>query len=213
MKTTMKLGMAAACLALCLAAGGCSEGVPATTIASAPILGETDAVPERSGEWALSGGSALALAGRALEIRGPSGATKVAEGVIGLPALSADGARFAFAREKTGEFGTEILAVARVDGVWSTPRALARDGTPDLVAISEDGRDVAYVAGADGIAAVWIVPFEGGAPVQLTNVGLHREGKGPPAGFVPIPYRVPPRFAEGKLVWTARDGEHEAVLP
>jgi dipeptidyl aminopeptidase/acylaminoacyl peptidase len=143
----------------------------------------------------------------------PPGAGAVARGVVGRPAVSADGSRFAFVRESSRELRTEILAVELSDGAWSAPRLLADEGTPDLVSISPDGRLVAFVAGAGGIASVFVVPFDGGAPVQLTNVGLRREGEGPPPAFVPIPLRDPPRFEGDRLVWTARDGAHEAVLP
>ena len=208
----MRLVTNAAGLALCLAAG-CSEGVSPVPVSTA-VAGETDAVPGRSGEWALVDGSALVLAETgALEIRGPAGAIAIAEGVMGLPSLSEGGARFVFAHRVHQGSGTAVSAVSLRDGVWTAPRILTDAGNPDLVAISKDGSRVAFVAGANGIAAVWVVPFDGGAPLQLTNVDLRRVGKGPPEGFVPIPFREPPRFAADKLVWSARDGEHAVVLP
>ena len=212
MTTIAKFVLPAACMALFVVAGGCSEGVPkapSTTV----VASETGAVVELSGEWSLAGGAKLALAKRALEITGLAGATRIAEGVVGRPAVSADGARFVFARELAGDLTTEVLAVELLDGAWTAPRLLANEGTPDLVAISPDGRYVAFVAGAQGIAAVWVVPFDGGSPIQLTNVGLRADGKGRPEGFVPIPLREPPRFEGGRLVWTARDGAHEVELP
>jgi dipeptidyl aminopeptidase/acylaminoacyl peptidase len=177
------------------------------------VKDEAGAVAHPSGEWPLAGGAALVLEQRVLEVRGSSGAVPVAEGVVGRAAVSADGARFVFVRESAGELRTEVLAVELRDGAWSAPRLLADEGTPDLVSISPDGRRVAFVAGAGGIASVFVVPFEGGPPVQLTNLGLVADGRGRPAGFVPIPYRDPPRFEGGHLIWTSRQGEHRAVLP
>jgi len=206
------LGLKPVFLALCLAAG-CSEGVSPVPVSTA-VAGETDAVPGRSGEWALADGSALVLStSGALELRGVSGTIAVARDVIGLPSVSADGARFVFAHRVHQGSGTAVAAVSRRDGAWTEPRVLTDAGDPDLVSISQDGGLVAYVAQANGIAAVWIVAFDGGAPLQLTNVGLVRDGSGPPEGFVPIPFRIPPRFEGRELVWTAREGEHRAVLP
>jgi hypothetical protein len=212
MKSIAKLVSKAARLLLCLAAVSCSEGAPEARSAAA-VGAETTVMHGRSGEWALAGGSTLVLStDGALELRG-SGTIAVANDVIGVPSVSADGARFAFAQRVPRGSGTAIVAVARSDGGWTAPRVLTDAGDPDLVAIAPDGARVAFAAAANGIAAVWVVPFAGGAPVQLTNVGLARDGAGPPAGFVPIPLREPPRFEGRELVWTARDGEHRAVLP
>jgi hypothetical protein len=213
MRNIAKLVSKAAWLLLCLALAGCSEGVPAAPSVAA-LGGENTVMYGRKGEWALSDGSALVLStSGALELRTASGAITVANEVIGLPSASADGARFAFAQRVPRGSGTAIAVVSQSMGAWTEPRILTDAGDPDLVSISEDGARVAFVAQANGIAAVWVVPFDGGAPVQLTNVGLVRDGSGPPAGFVPIPLRDPPRFEGRELVWTARDGEHRAVLP
>jgi hypothetical protein len=211
MRDIQRIATTATWAVLALIAGGCSEGAPKVKRAAAAE--EAGPVAHPAGEWSLAGGAKLALAERALALRGPAGAARIAGNVVGRPAVSADGARFVFVRESERELRTEVLAVELRDGAWSAPRSLADEGTPDLVSISPDGRLVAFVAGAGGIAAVWVVPFDGGPPVRLTNAGLRREGAGPPPGFVPVPLRDPPRFEGEQLVWTSRQGEHRAVLP
>jgi len=214
MNTIAKLCMAAALFASVSAAGGCAEATSTLpSVAAAAEAGGGDATAGPTGEWTLTGGASLALADRALRLRGPAGEIALAAGVVGVPSVSEGGARFVFARELPNDLATEVVAVEFLGGGWTAPRVLAREGTPDLPAISPDGGRVAFVASAAGIASVWTVAFDGGAPVQLTNVGLRADGKGRPAGFVPIPLRDPPRFAGDRLVWTARDGAHEVTLP
>jgi hypothetical protein len=213
MKNTRELVSTAAWLALCLAAGGCSEGVAASQ-PTAAVAVETETTPARSGEWALAEGSALALSGSgALEIRGEADSIRVADTAVELPSVSADAARFVYAYRPGPGPETAIGAVELRDGAWTAPRMLTSRGSPDRVAISKDGRNVAFVAGADGLVALWVVPFDGGAPVQLTNLGLRSDRTGLPAGFVPVPHRSPPRFEGRELVWTAPDGEHRVALP
>ena len=116
-----------------------------------------------------------------------------------------------------------FVVVARVDGgpeaallACAPPepcRTLAQDGSPDRVALSDDGRTVAWVASADGLPAVFVAPFDGGPAVQLTNRGLARPDGGPPPGFVPPPHLEPLRFADGALTWDSADGPHRAALP
>ncbi|MEZ4235138.1 MAG: hypothetical protein R3F59_03045 [Myxococcota bacterium] len=95
-------------------------------------------------------------------------------------------------------------------------RVLLAEGSPDRPALSPDGRWVAFVYAPEGLAAVGLVPFAGGAPQQLTNAGLarakHAVGE-PPAGFVPVPTAAP-AFADGQLTWTDATGQpHAVALP
>jgi hypothetical protein len=94
-------------------------------------------------------------------------------------------------------------------------------GAEDAEARSPDGRWVAFVAGATGIASVWAVEISEagpvGEPVQLTNVGLEsvfrRPGE-PPAGFVPPPDRASLRWKDDRtIVWTAAGVEHTVERP
>ena len=90
------------------------------------------------------------------------------------------------------------------------------DGCPDRPALSPDGRRVAYVSGVTGVASVFVVSFDGGDPLQLTNVGLENApitiGRAP-HGFVAPPHAGPPWFDGDILVWESPDGRHEVDLP
>ncbi len=94
-------------------------------------------------------------------------------------------------------------------------------GAEDGEARSPDGRWVAFVGGATGIASVWVVevPNNGSPaePIQLTNVGLQdapRRPGSPPDGFVPPPDRAPLRWKDTRTVaWTAAGVEYTAELP
>lgn len=95
-------------------------------------------------------------------------------------------------------------------------------GAEDGEALSPDGRWMAFVGGATGIASVWAVevPTDGApapAPIQLTNVGLERATRQPgvaPEGFVPPPDLAPLRWKDAHtIVWTAGGVEHQAELP
>lgn len=95
-------------------------------------------------------------------------------------------------------------------------------GAEDGEAVSPDGRFVAFVAGATGIASVWVAPVPGpgeavGQPVQLTNVGLERVRREPgqaPAGFVPPPDHGPLRWEGDRTVaWTAAGVVHRVQVP
>jgi len=176
---------------------------------------EVSVRPERSGEWPVAGGATLVLSadGR-LALRSSDGEIALAAEALELPAISASGERIAFAARRADGFSTAVEAVAYESGAWTDVRALVDDGgTPDRVAISPDGSRVAFAAPAGGVAALWIVAFDGGAPVQLTNVGVRKQGPREPAGFVPVPHRGPPRFEGNELVWEAPDGTHRVVLP
>jgi hypothetical protein len=209
--------------AVALAAGlcfacGCAPVEPAShpspEIGGGSLPAEVSVRPEHSGEWSVAGGATLVLKndGR-LELRARDATIDLAAEALELPAISKAGDRIAFAYRRSQAFGSAVAVVAYEDGGWHGPRVLVDEGTPDRAAISPDGGRVAYVAGADGVAAIWLVAFDGGEPVQLTNVGVRKDGPGEPAGFVPVPDREPPRFTGDRLVWESAEGEHQAVLP
>jgi len=179
-----------------------------------PLLTESDAPPRLRADWPLFDGAALRLEDGGLWLGQGSEEWPVADEVIGVPAIDADGSRFAYSRRADGAGLSSIEAwERRADGGWNGPRVL--DDHADRPALSPDGQRVAYVSGRTGIASIWVVPFDGGDAIQLTNVGLeHRHIPGhPPAGFVAPPHGGPPSFDGDALVWEAPDGSHQVVLP
>ncbi|MBW2277451.1 MAG: hypothetical protein JRF63_08165 [Deltaproteobacteria bacterium] len=183
-------------------------------IGGGSLPAEVSVRPERSGEWRVAGGATLALMddGR-LELATADGKITLADEALELPAISTDGKRIAFTLRKANGFGSAVAVAAHEANTWKGPRTLVDEGTPDRVALSSEGARVAYVASSKGVAAIWVVTFDGDAPVQLTNVGVHKQGPGEPAGFVPVPDRGPPRFDGDRLVWEVGDVEHQVVLP
>lgn len=119
------------------------------------------------------------------------------------PVARAAGVEVWAERPATG--GSTVLWIADDRG----RRVLVDDGgEPDRPALSPDGRTVAWVSAASGLASVWTLDLAGGAPVQRTNRGLRPPGTGgPPAGWVPPP-RAAPRFEGADLAWEAPDGPH-----
>ena len=131
---------------------------------------------------------------------------------VGAPALSADGSRLALAHTGSAT-GLSVIDAFTIGADGVDQRVLVDSGSPDRVAIDPAGEQVVYVDGTTGLASVWAVPFEGGQPVQLTNVGLSATPGHAPERFVPPPYEGPLRV-EGQMVrWTAPDGAHEVALP
>ena len=53
------------------------------------------------------------------------------------------------------------------------------------------GGQVFFVWGVSGMASIWRIPFNGGAPVQLTNAGLRPVPGTAPEGYLPVPHRAP----------------------
>lgn len=86
-------------------------------------------------------------------------------------------------------------------------RTLIASQTPAQPKLSDDGRQVAYVDGVTSITAVYTVPFAGGEPKQLTNVGLIREPGRAPVGFVASPSHGL-AFQGEHLVWEGESATH-----
>ena len=165
-------------------------------------------VPNRTGTWLVPGGE-LRLAAGTLTWHRKDRADVLAREVLGLPAVR--GGRIVVAHRP--EYDGRITAFElQVDGTVRK-RLLTNRGSPDRPALSPDGRHVAFVSAATGIASVWLVRFDGSALRQLTNQGLRRSGRRAPAGFVPVPDSAPPRFADGRLVWTVGGRRHAVELP
>ena len=201
--------------AVAVAALGCAVPDPPGDAPAATLPPEVSVRPASSGRWALAGGATLLLArDGALRITGPGVELTLAADTLALPAIGRDGRRVAFALRRADGFATAVATARFADGSWRGPRVIVDGpGTPDRVALSADGSRIAYVDAADGVAALWIVPFDGGAATQLTNRALVRDGPGPPVGFVPVPDRAPPRFAGDRLTWTAGGRRYSEVLP
>jgi hypothetical protein len=127
------------------------------------------------------------------------------DGLVGELAVSADGRRRAFARRDADRASTAlVLAEATPEG-W-TERVLLDAHNPDRPALTPDGEAVAFVWASTGLASVWVAPFNGGDPRQLTNVGV-RPGKPgrPPEGWT-APPPGPPTFDGPVLRWEGPDG-------
>ncbi|MCA9494232.1 MAG: hypothetical protein KC621_30100 [Myxococcales bacterium] len=126
---------------------------------------------------------------------------------------------------RTSATGRSVVAGWEPEALGSRLLAVEADGrsrtlvdaswNADRPALSEDGALVAFVSGRSGIASVWVVPFEGGEPRQLTNVGMRRvKGQpGAPEGFVPPPVDDSLRFDGDALVWSGPERAHRVELP
>ncbi len=201
---------------------GCAAEPIKTMDAELPV--DAGMPPREKGSWALSG-AVLTLDEGSLVLEAREGTRTLAVDVVGLPAISDDLQRVAYTRQ-SGDLGLSSIEVveARGNRAWSEPRILADEG--DRPALAPDGERLAFVSGRTGIASLWILPFEGGQAVQLTNRDLrspavseapldgpvHPPGQAPP-GFVPPPHQGPPRFEGDRLVWDGPDGPHEVALP
>ena len=188
---------------------------------------ETDLVPQHEAEWQVALGGRLILSGVTLTYEATSGSagqmgenapgvTILADELVGVPALSADGARWTFSRRGPGP-GLSVLDRVELTEEGLQQTTLVTEGAPDRVAISADGAWVAWVSGVTGIASVWAMPFAGGAAVQLTNRDLVRVIGEEPVGFVPPPHLSPLQI-EGdgdgyRVRWTSPAGPHEVPLP
>jgi hypothetical protein len=127
--------------------------------------------------------------GTLVDLAGPVGAAPAALARDVLPELraSADGRVVAFAvRSADAVADVHILSDGRLQRLT--------EGLPAIVlAVSPHGDEVAFLAASGGVPALWAVPVAGGAPQQLTNVGVTRDAARPgraPEGFVPPPQRA-----------------------
>ena len=82
--------------------------------------------------------------------------------------------------------------------------------------LSSSGELVAFVYAPRGIASIGVVPFRGGSPLQLTNVGMERKKRAPgrpPDGFVPVPEGDSLVFVDNRLEWSTPQGRMSVRLP
>ncbi|MFM2247384.1 MAG: hypothetical protein RL071_3458 [Pseudomonadota bacterium] len=203
-------------------------GAAAACAPEPPPGPETDLQPLHDAEWPVAFGGRLILSGATLahEAAAPAQAgeadgqvgentpalTIVAEELVGVPALSADGARWALSRKGPGP-GLSVIDRVELGPAGLAQTTLVTEGAPDRVAISADGAWVAWVSGATGIASVWAMPFDGGPAVQLTNRDLVRVIGEEPVGFVPPPHTAPLQIEGDRVRWTSPAGPHEVPLP
>ena len=190
------------------------DGQSAPRQTEAPLLAESDAPPRIRAQWPLFDDASMRLDNGRLWLAHGGAEWAIADQVMGVPAIDREGTRLAYCRRSEGDGLSSVEVWARgEEGDWDGPRVL--DDHADRPALSPDGRWVVYVSGRTGIASLWVVPFEGGDAIQLTNVGLEdRRAPGhPPEGFVAPPHEGPPRFEGTRLVWKAPDGNHTVDLP
>jgi len=190
---------------------------PEPVAAADAVVAERSAIPDRRGSVEVAQNCTLWWAAERMELACQERVPAVASHLVGVPAVNADGTRVAWSHRPDDGDTTRIEVVEVVDGRWSRERVLVDGpGRPDRVALDPAGTRVAYVGNDGGIAALFVVPFAGGEPVQLTNLGLGalpREPGQPPPGFVPVPHRAPPVFDGDTLRWEAEDGPHAVELP
>jgi hypothetical protein len=177
-----------------------------------PVTAETEGRPSWDGEWSAARGAHVTLQDGLLRLELGEQDRILAEEVVGAPALSADGRRIALAHRGPGP-GLSVLDAVEITDAGVEVRRLVDEGAPDRVALTPDGDTVAYVHNATGIASVWVIPFIGGTPTQLTNVDLVRIPGQEPVGFVPPPHDGPLRIDGDRITWIAPDGPHAVALP
>lgn len=204
-------------LILLLLPGCTTDPAPQPQPTNEAIEAQRGAVPDHRGSWQVAGSCTLWWAAERLELQCQDRVPLLADLLVGQPAVNAGGSRIAVSHRPGDVPTARIEVIEFADGRWGEPRVLVDgEGRPDRVAIDADGGRVVYVDAAGGIAALWLVPFAGGDPLQLTNAGLGgaaREPGQPPAGFVPLPLRDPPLFEGNRLTWTSAAGPHELELP
>ncbi len=156
----------------------------------AVAVGEGGLVVDRAGVlWQVTNGARVALIDRA----------------HGLPARLPDG-RMVIARleDEPGEADLWIFG-----GREPEPRAFARaPGADEQPTALPDGR-VLFVSGRTGVMSLWVADVKGGAPRQLTNVGLVTGGARD--GFVPPPLGPIAIAADGRASWDDGYGQRWSV--
>lgn len=156
----------------------------------------------------------LVLHGQAWE--GQGGQREVDAPVDPRVAFSPDESVLVYARD--GGLGeTDLWRVALPDG---DPEPVVQwRGTEDRPVLSPDGRRVAFVSGATGIASWWVVDLTGALPVpmeqarQLTNVDLVKVPGRAPDGWVPAPTTTPATWDAQGLSWVAQGQRHTVAVP
>ena len=121
----------------------------------------------------------------------------LAPGRVGRVAADAGGHVRAWSERRPG--APFVVLNVEVDRVLRF--AIDDHGNPDRVVVSPDGRFVAYVSAAGGVAGVWVARVADGARIALTNQGLPRSEGGPPPGWIPPPRGDDLRFDAGRLTW------------
>ncbi|MFT4976936.1 MAG: hypothetical protein ACI8S6_002841 [Myxococcota bacterium] len=180
-----------------------------------PPLAEIDVRMVESGRWSLAEGAVLEQGAAGLVLEHGGRVRLLAAEVLGTPAQSDDGRRLVVSHRDDG-LTISALDVVEISADGITQRRLVSEGSPDRAAISEDGEWVAFVSGQTGVASVWAVPFDGGAPQQLTNIGLEdapRVPGGPPPGFVPPPHDGSLSVQGDEVWWVSPVGQHRVWLP
>lgn len=204
-------------LAVLVAAGmACDAAVPLPDGADAPpdalaeeahrerAGAESEGTPAYAGTLRLADGTQLVEHGGRLT----RDASLLTEALASPVVRSEDGERFAWVERIDGGPETRLV-------VCTLDRCLerTRDGHPDRLALSADGRWLAWVASREGLPAVHAGRFLDDTAVVLTNAGLDRSRPGRPPGFVPPPHEGPLRIDGDRIVWTSPDGEHAVELP
>ena len=204
-------------LLLVFSIGCAADTAPQPTPETTSVVAERSAIPDRRDAVEVALGCTLSWAAERLELACTEQVPVATDHLLGVPSVSGDGTRVAWSRRPDDGDTARIEVVEVVGGRWSQARVLVEGpGRPDRVALDPAGTRVAYVGDDGGIAALFVAPFAGGEPVQLTNLGLGvlpREPGQPPPGFVPVPHRAPPVFDGDTLRWEAEDGPHAVELP
>lgn len=131
----------------------------------------------------------------------------VTEGVVGSIASSASGHRHAWSRKVEGAMSTELVVEEAGE-----EHIVVSEGNPDRPALSPDGQWLAYVSAESGWASVYVLAFDGGEPLQVSNVGLQpHKGEGMPPGWTAPPMDESLAFDGDALVWDSPEGTHKMV--
>lgn len=172
---------------------------------SAPPESHVDIVPSTTWTASVHEGSLQVVNGE-LHV----GGIVLGGAPVGDVAISADGRRLVWAERPTGDVTTRLLR-AEWSGTWTV--SVLFDGSATRPALHPDGRTVAFVWNAERIAGLWVIPFEGGTPTQLTNHSLVWRKGAAPEGFLPLPVKDPAWFDGSTLRWVSEHGEHAVEVP
>lgn len=207
-------------LVLAAASTGCTVAPPEPPSPPAPARAEP---VDRVAPAALDGRETFALAGR-----GAARWVSVVETPRATLAVADDGTLVDLGSAGQRPLAHDVLPEVRasLDGrvvAWSVrtadaiadvhvqidgaTRRLTRGQGAVVVAVSPDGRDVAFLASSGGLPALFRVAVSGGPPRQLTNVDLPPARGRAPEGFVPPPMRATDvAWVGDTIAWGAADG-------